>query len=56
MWDELSKDPVLLLIYFVIAIVVIINVFISGYWLGRTHQILDDIRPANVVTAVSPEQ
>jgi hypothetical protein len=54
MWDELTKDPVLFFIYFLIAMVVIANVFVSGYWLGRTHQILDDIRPAQAEATASP--
>lgn len=54
MWDELTKDRVLLFIYFVIAMVVIANVFVSGYWLGRTHQILDDIQPVQAEVLLTP--
>lgn len=46
--EKLTKDPFLLLAYLIIAMVVIANIFVSGYWFGRTRQVLEDIRPNEV--------
>lgn len=54
--DRLTKDPFLFLIYFLIAAVVIANIFISGYWFGRSRQVLDEIRPIEAAVAPSPKR
>ena len=41
---KLKGNPVLLFFYFLIALVVVANIFISGYWFGRTRQVLDNSR------------
>ena len=49
---ELSQNPAMLIIYIAIAIIMVANIFISGYLFGRAHQTIDDLRP---VTPLSME-
>ena len=50
---KLSENPVLLFFYFLIALVVVANIFISGYWFGRTRQVLDNSRLQSSASASS---
>lgn len=45
MKKTLTDNPLLLVVYLLIAIVIIANIFVSGYWFGRGKQVLEGIRP-----------
>ena len=42
---DISQNPAMLIIYIAIAIIMVANIFISGYLFGRAHQTIDDLRP-----------
>ncbi len=48
---ELAENPVMLIIYVIIASVMVANIFISGYLFGRAHQTIESLRP---VTPLHP--
>lgn len=49
---DLTENPLLLFIYIFISIILVANVFISGYLFGRAHQILENPRPTAVAKTV----
>lgn len=55
MQKKLMSNPFILVLYFSVAALVIGHVFVSGYWLGRAQQILEDTRPAGVAAVSSLE-
>jgi hypothetical protein len=52
---KLSENPILLFFYFLIALVVVANIFISGYWFGRTRQVLDNSRLQSSASATASQ-
>lgn len=54
MKKHLPSDPALIVIYSVIAIVIIANIFISGYWFGRAQETLSQIRPVQAEASAAP--
>jgi hypothetical protein len=43
---NLTKNPFLLLTYTAIALALVINIFVAGYWFGRTRQLKENICPS----------
>lgn len=55
MIKRLSKEnPGLLILYFVIATVIIANIFVAGYWFGRTRQLSEAARRVSIGAVASP--
>lgn len=48
------ENPLLILVYFLIALVLVLNIFVSGYWYGRTQEISKNVLPARVAAQSAP--